>query len=371
MIDYDLSELEENYAIIRSYLGKAEFLDEKIRVICKNRKKSLENAAGNPSSFHAQTQWVRRLTASLDLWDSSRDRPSYERARSYIQSIVTEMVDSFPNRPRPVVILTDDNHLFDFRANSGFDYIVECAYLRKNSLSECAAIGHEIGHCSCKEFVLDFKRTESMLSPIMTAVYKRKKKLSLELSHDSLFSWIYRWIHELVADVFAVTVLGPGIVARMIEDSMQLGMPMELGGSAYPPLNLRVQLMKKRVLKYARESAYVSDSFNFVEGWAPDQRNQMTTSKFLESALNDARYPRDKVQAIIESGGSSPIPNKLAFDRKVLRAMDDAIDSILEWGQVCPDFESLMYAREKRSHYKELSQTAYIFTFSRKNSETR
>lgn len=59
---------------------------------------------------------------------------------------------------------------------------------------------------------------------------------------------------------------------------------------------MRFHSMKDLTLKHARESMFSSDSLTYVEGWTPQQRNQMTTPAILQSALNDAGYTRDIIQ---------------------------------------------------------------------------
>jgi hypothetical protein len=59
---------------------------------------------------------------------------------------------------------------------------------------------------------------------------------------------------------------------------------------------MKFHSIKDLTLKHAREYMFSSDSLTYGEGWAPQQRNQMTTPVILQRALNDAGYTQDIIQ---------------------------------------------------------------------------
>ncbi len=352
--------MEEYFTLVSKYRGTDDFLDRKLKLIDDNKNAVLEDTLSVYQNLHGSFE---RLISLLDSWNSYRNKSPYREAISFLQHLTDEMASQIPSKPTPMVLLSDTNFLIQFPVRKGFEYFIECSYLLENSFAGSSALAHEVGHILCREFLTEENRIRQALELINKPVIKKMEEINLELSSRVRMQWIDHWLQEFVADAYSVALLGPSKFVVMKNSTNRFEIPWEIGTITHPPMNIRLSLMKNRLVKYLREESFNSDSIKHIEDWTPQQRNMMATRSFLHDALSDERYSSDGVQSFIDSHQASPIPNKLAFDKKILRAMETSVDIILGWGSVGHNFHSISQARQDLLE-KKLSKESKIATFA-------
>ncbi|MHA1862652.1 MAG: hypothetical protein ACTSWA_02700 [Candidatus Thorarchaeota archaeon] len=341
-LDYFLEFLENNQ-------GYHAHLDEKLKSICMNREYLKNQIINNPSHSLLDESMLVKLVNLINQFQSYLENEEFMKSRSFLQTVTSELVMSIPSRPDPMVLFSDTNanNYLDFTLENGRTSFVEVSFLEEKKIALCSSLNHEIGHCLQKEYMLQDGNPQDFLDRIKSPLLKQLKKLKSKESMEYIAWWFMNWMAEFTADAFSVTTLGIGGLIGYIKESQHLGIPMFLGSNTHPPLNLRIQFMKERLMKVVRGQGIENSSLSIIEDWAPTGRNQMPTETFVRSALNDPQFNSEGIQEFIEHGGTTSIPNKLAFDRQILNAIYSVIDRILQWGGVEPDFQSILNAKRE------------------------
>ncbi len=343
----NLTKLDTIFLTLKENQGFDVLLDEKLVAILKNRD-IIESRIRKMASSNLQFERVLgKLVYLIERFHTYRTNSTHMKARSYLQDVVIELVSTFPSCPNPLILLSEENRILDLPLANKNDYIIEASYLKANSIAGCAGINHEIGHCMFKEYFIQDGKSDQFLEIFNPPLEKQLRKLKLKVPLEYIATWIFNWVSEFVADAFSVLTLGMGGFVRFIKDSQNQGIPMYLGKYTHPPNNLRLQLMKDRLMMYSDDLDHNDASFQIVNNWKTQGRYQMPTSVYLKSALNDPQFDRDAIQSFIDKGETTSIPNKLAFDRKLLKTIYSYIDAVLDWGRIRPNFNSIQSAVEE------------------------
>ncbi len=340
-------QLESFLKFLKNNEGLHEQLDEKISVIYEHRK-FLENMVNDESLPYSMDRGISdKLVLLIDRFRSYKQNPEDTKARAFLQSVTSNLVSSIPTDSNPFVLLSNMNNLLDFRIENGNVYFVEIAYFEERYIGGCSGLNHEVGHSLFKEYILQDGKPQEFLGkidPLMRKLFKKNKSRKV---WDSIGGWLLSWLAEFTADAFSVRTLGIGGLASVINEIKRLNRPAFFGSDSHPPDNLRIQFMRDMLMKVVRRQEIESPCLRVIEDWSASGRNQMPTEAFVKSALNDPQFNREEVQKYIDQGRMSNIPNKVAFNRQVLKFIYSYIERILDWGEINHDYSSILRAREE------------------------
>jgi hypothetical protein len=347
MSGVDIQYLDSFLRFLKNNLGFHKQLDEKISTIHEHRNFFKERIKDRPSLYGMDKSVFEKLVNLIEKFHSYRQNPEHMKARAFLQNVTSDLVSSIPSSPDPLVLFSDTNNLLDFNLGNRNDYFVEISFLEEKTIAGCSGLNHEVGHCLFKEYMLQNGNPQDFLQRINPPLIKLLKKLNSSNILDSAGLWIFNWLAEFTGDAFSVDTLGIGGLVRFIKELEYHGIPLFIGSDTHPPLNLRIQFMKDRLMKFVREQDIESSSLHVIKGWSASGRNQMPTEAYVKGALNDPQFNREAIQRFVNHHRITSIPNKLAFDRKILRTMYSYIDRILEWGGVNQDYSSILRAKEE------------------------
>ena len=205
-----------------------------------------------PENMQHHIDNLTELERVLSEYSTLKEQNSCPRVKNYLQSVTNGFTKPFLNYHVPVFISHRIPRLIQIPCNGDVDFVLNAG--SETPLPTCIlhnyfALPHEIGH-----LFIQVQLKTSWLNSIgeRLDIYLNEQVRKSGLTNDITDTWMdvwTRWLLELVADQFALDVLGPSYAYFFAHANWMrtLGMNKNHGDEEYPPDNLRTYWMVRRL----------------------------------------------------------------------------------------------------------------------------
>lgn len=273
----------------------------------------------DPERFEIIKSSVFFLSLAVSQWHQMMDNTIAMNKRNLMHNLSGDLLVQRIREVDPPIIFSNlRTNLTPIPFESGTNYVVNCKMNSASNLCDCYGIAHEIGHLLMLKYI-EAKSPEYLLEFFALEIWELRNEYSIPMADVGLVleRWSARWIHELVADAFAILNWGPGYVIHFIRETNDEDNKKN-GDNEYPPTDMRIKWMIEKLLE-SRDN-YHKGTLDFLEGIATHTNYGLQPEFWTPNNSPGWRSRRNLT--------------KVVYHNRVISKAMEIVSDVLSWGSV-------------------------------------